>query len=455
MYRNALARRTVILEREIEDPAGLPRDRLSSMDASPTTDFRPPMPKRRFIVLVALLVPAISRAEVSPDAAGIAFFESRIRPVLIEQCYKCHSAEAKANGKLKAELYLDSREATLKGGENGPALVPGKPAESLLIKAIRYGDEDLQMPPKNRLSPAVVADFEHWIAMGAPDPRTGGAAVKKGIDIAAGRKFWSFQPLQAVNVPVPQRQDWAKTAVDAFILAELEARHLAPNPAASRQKLIRRAYLDLIGLPPSPAEVDAFEQDPSPSAYATVIARLLASPRYGERWGRHWLDVARFAESDGFEQDYDRPAAYQFRDFVIRALNADMPFNQFVQWQIAGDELAPDNWQALAATGFLTAGVFPTQITEKEFEVLRESYPKIPFYHSANQYVKIPAGWLIEQCGWKGKRVGRIGVHEHQALVIVNYGGGSGEEIFQLATMIRTSVNEKFNVLLESEVNVI
>ncbi len=187
------------------------------------------------------------------------------------------------------------------------------------------------------------------------------------------RKFWSFQPLTHPVPPPVTNEQWARTAIDRFVLAKQQEKGLTPNPPASREKLIRRAYSDLLGLPPAPADVSAFVNDASPDAYAKLIDRLLESPRYGERWARHWLDVARFAESDGFEHDSDRPAAFQYRDFVIRALNQDMPFDQFVQWQLAGDELAPDDWQAMAATGFLSAGVLPTQITEKEFEFTRYS----------------------------------------------------------------------------------
>ncbi|MDB5332224.1 MAG: hypothetical protein JWP03_3375 [Phycisphaerales bacterium] len=187
----------------------------------------------------------------------------------------------------------------------------------------------------------------------------------------AGRKFWSFQPLAHPQPPATKDGQWSRTPIDRFVLAKMEEKGLSPNPIAPREKLIRRAYFDLLGVPPTPQEVAAFVADPSPDAYEKLLDRLLASPRYGERWARHWLDVARFAESDGFEHDSDRPAAYQYRDFVIRAFNEDMPFDRFAQWQIAGDELAPDDWQAMAATGFLTAGVFPTQITEKEFESTR------------------------------------------------------------------------------------
>ena len=204
------------------------------------------------------------------------------------------------------------------------------------------------------------------------DPRAGGAVAVKAHHRRGGRKkFWSFQPLHHVQPPAVRDEKWGRTPIDRFVLAAQEQKGLHPNAIAPREKLIRRAYFDLTGLPPSPEEISAFVNDASTDAYEKLLDRLLASSHYGERWARHWLDVARFAESDGFEHDTFRPAAYQYRDFVIRALNADMPFDRFVQLQIAGDEIAPNDWQAMAATGFLSAGTFPTQITEKEFEFAR------------------------------------------------------------------------------------
>jgi cytochrome c553 len=329
------------------------------------------------IRLISIVISIFSTAVLaaSPevhDQAGLQFFEARIRPVLVDHCYKCHSAEANKVGKLKGDLFLDSRAGVLKGGEHGPVIEPGQPEKSRLIEAVRYGNKDLQMPPKDQLSANTVADLAKWIAMGAPDPRLDSVPlIKKGIDVEEGRKYWAFQPLARFAPPEVKNAAWPRTPIDRFVLKQQEEKGLAPNPTASRQKLIRRAYFDLLGLPPTPDEVAAFVADSSPDAYEKLIDRLLQSPHYGERWARHWLDIARFAESDGFEQDYDRPAAFQYRDFVIRAFNQDMPFDQFVKWQIAGDELAPDNWQAMAATGFLTAGVFPTQITEREFETTR------------------------------------------------------------------------------------
>ena len=308
------------------------------------------------------------------DPAGVEFFEKKIRPVLAEHCYKCHSAEAQKGGKLKGELLLDTRAGVLNGGDLGAVIIPGDPDKSLLVKALRHTDAKLKMPPRQKLPDAVVADFAQWVKMGAPDPRVGGpaAAGARKIDLEAGAKFWSFRPLADVTVPdVKADNGWCRTPADRFVFTKLKEKGLAPNPPAEKRVLIRRAYFGLTGLPPAPEDVEAFEKDQSPDAYEKLIDRLLASPAYGERWARHWLDVARFAESDGFEHDNARPHAYHYRDFVIRALNDDMPYNQFAAWQIAGDELAPDDPQAMAATGFLSAGVFPTQITEKEFEVTR------------------------------------------------------------------------------------
>jgi len=304
--------------------------------------------------LVALLVLGFRQEKADPE--GLAFFEKKIRPVLIDRCYSCHSAEAK---KLKGELYVDSREGLLKGGELGPSVVPGDPDKSLLIKAIRYKDEDLKMPPKGKLSPEVVADFEAWVKRGAPDPRGKGAtAAKREINIEAGKKYWAFQPLRAGK----------GTGVDEFLGAKFQAAGVKPAGATDARRLVRRATFDLLGLPPTPEEVDAFVADPN---VGKLIDRLLTRPEYGERWARHWLDVARFAESHGFEQDYDRENAFHYRDFLIQAFNQDLPYDRFVQWQIAGDELASDQPLAWMATGFLGAGAFPTQLTEVEFEPAR------------------------------------------------------------------------------------
>ena len=232
------------------------------------------------------------------------------------QCGKCHASTAE---KLRGGLRLDSREGLRLGGDTGPAIVPGNPDESLLIQAIRYRDDDLRMPPKAKLPDAVVADFEAWVKMGAPDPRTGpaGVAARPSIDLAKGREFWSFRPPKKSAPPAVKRADWPRGDIDRFLLAALEARGLAPVADADRPRLLRRVTFDLIGLPPTPEELDAFLADDSPDAFAKVVDRLLASPRFGERWGRHWLDVARFAESSG-KTNFTYPQAWRYRDWVDR-----------------------------------------------------------------------------------------------------------------------------------------
>ncbi|HEX8916200.1 MAG TPA: PSD1 and planctomycete cytochrome C domain-containing protein, partial [Humisphaera sp.] len=315
--------------------------------------------------------PAAAAPATQPSAEQVAFFEHKIRPVLVESCYQCHSAQAKENNKLKGGLYLDTREGLLKGGDTGPAIVPGQSAKSLLMKAIRWEDSGLEMPPKKRLSDAVVADFATWIDAGAADPRGGAVAAAKTIDIAKGREHWAYRPLAAGAPPAVTDAAWPRTDVDRFVLARLEAAGLKPSGPVSREALVRRAYFDLTGLPPTPAEVDAFLADTSATAFESLVDRLLASPRYGERWGRHWLDVVRFAESGGYEFDAFRPGAYHYRDWVIRAVNDDLPYDRFVRMQIAGDKLAPGTLDGAAATGFLVAGPYPGQITAKTRERIR------------------------------------------------------------------------------------
>lgn len=285
------------------------------------------------------------------DAASVEFFEKRIRPVLVEQCYKCHSDEAK---KLKGELYVDSRAGLLKGGETGPAIVPGDPAKSLLIKAISYADPDMQMPPKTRLSVQQTADLTAWVAAGAPWPAGPAASKEPGarreaFDLQKRKaEHWAWQPVASTTPPAVKDSAWATTPIDRFILARLEQQGLRPAAVADRRMLIRRVHLDLVGLPPTPAEVDSFIADTSPQALATRVDALLASPRFGERWGRHWLDLVRYADSRGHEFDYHIPNAWQYRDYVIRALNADVPYDRFVQEHLAGDLLPTPR---LSATG--------------------------------------------------------------------------------------------------------
>lgn len=324
-------------------------------------------PAMRHLILSTLVTAtAIAADAPAVDAAGLAFFEEKIRPVLAEKCYECHSTAKK----VKAKLHLDSREGVLKGGESGPAIVAGEPEKSLLIKAISWHDEDLKMPPKVQLPANVVADFTAWVERGAPDPRSGGTK-SQAIDLAKVREHWSYRPLAKPATPTVQNQTWPRGDIDRFILAALEKAKLAPAAPAEKRVLIRRLHAVLTGLPPLPDEVDAFVADTTPDATARLVDRLLASQGFGERWGRHWLDLARFAESHGYEQDYDRPFAYHYRDFVIKAFNDDLPYNTFVSWQLAGDELAGDDTEALKATGFIAAGVWPTQITKNEVEKSR------------------------------------------------------------------------------------
>jgi hypothetical protein len=299
-------------------------------------------------------------AAVAAQDAGIEFFEAKVRPVLVANCYPCHSHQA---AKQRGGLYLDSRDALLRGGDTGPAVVPGKPAASLLLKAARHAAGNLKMPPAPaaKLPAAIIADLEKWIAIGAPDPRAAPEKKALGIDFTTASRHWAYQPLRPPVLPSVKNTAWIVTAVDRFVLAKLEARGLTPSARADRRTLIRRAYYDLIGLPPTVEEVEAFIGDASCVAYEKVIDRLLSSPHYGERWGRHWLDVARYADTkDGvlmFGDDRVRPYAYTYRDYVIKALNADTPFDRFIAEQLAADQLDlhGESWR-LAAMGFLTLG---------------------------------------------------------------------------------------------------
>jgi hypothetical protein len=278
------------------------------------------------------------------DSAGIEFFERKIRPILVNHCYECHSHAAK---KHKGKLYLDSRAGIRTGGESGPAVVPGKPAESWLLKAVRHQSEDLKMPPKGKLPASVIADLEAWIKMGAPDPRD-----KAPVKIAESsweeilkkrRHWWSLQPVRKSAIPEVKNAGWSKQPVDRFILARLEQAGLKPGPKADKRTLVRRLSLVLTGLPPTPDLVNGFLLDDSPRAYENLVDRLLDSPHFGERWARHWLDVVRFAETHGNEWNYEVHHAWRYRDYLIRAFNQDVPYDRFVAEHIAGD-LLPPRW---------------------------------------------------------------------------------------------------------------
>lgn len=286
----------------------------------------------------------------------VEFFENKVRPLLANHCYKCHSQSAE---KVKGGLLLDTRDGVFAGGNNGPAIVPGNPDKSLLIEAVRYTNPDLQMPPKGeKLTDAQVADLVSWVKMGAPDPRTATIAQKNWVD--PNKKHWAFQPVSKPSVPEIKNSSWAKTPMDKFILAKLDEKGLKPNPPADKRTLIRRAAFDLIGLPPTPDEVRAFVIDESAEAFEKVVQRLLDSPHYGERWGRHWLDTARYSDTKGEirrnREDPNYPFAWTYRDYVIRSFNEDKPYNIFVIEQLAADKLPATlgNPTNLAALGFLT-----------------------------------------------------------------------------------------------------
>ena len=287
---------------------------------------------------------------------GLQFFENKIRPVLVDRCYKCHSEGA---NKIKGGLVLDTREGTRKGGDSGHAVVPGHVKDSLLISAIRH--EDYEMPPNGKLPDSVIADFEKWVRMGAPDPRDGSVPESTSeIDVEEGRKYWAFQPPTPQAIPTVQNSSWPKSDIDHFVLAKMESAGLEPVADADKETLLRRVTLDLTGLPPTPEELDAFRNDSSENAFARVVNRLLESERFGERWGRHWLDVVRYAESIGKSRNFSFPFAWRYRDYVIDSFNNDKPYNDFIREQIAGDLLdAEDDEQRnerLTATAFLALG---------------------------------------------------------------------------------------------------
>lgn len=381
-----------------------------------------------------------SRGESQPEAKdsqeSLAFFESKIRPVLVEQCYSCHSQEAATKGKLKGGLYLDSRDGMLRGGDTGPALSSEHSEESLILKALRY--EEYEMPPSGKLSANIIEDFERWVAQGAVDPRRAAEPIKqKGMDLESGRKFWSLQPLDSI------RPASGAHPVDAFIRAAQEAKDLAPSEMADPRVLVRRAWFDLLGIPPTPEELqeaiaslgvpEGQKGTVSKAAWSALIDRLLERPEYGERWARHWMDIARFAESFGYEQDYDRPNAYHYRDFLIRAFNQDMPFDQMARWQIAGDELAPENPLAWMATGFLGAGAFPTQLTEREFESTR--------------YNELDDMTATTSVAFLGLSIGCARCHDHKFDPI------SSEDYYRFAASFTAAIRSEKTLDLDPEAN--
>ena len=310
-----------------------------------------------FAVLLTAKVSFAAPEKSAPDSAAL--FEKTVRPILAENCFKCHSH---AENKFKGGLALDSPASILKGGETGPAIVPSQPEKSLLLQAVRQSGE-LKMPPKGQLTSAQVAAIEQWIKAGAPMPATvssvpNGHAKRTGKITDEDRAWWAFQPIRK-TAPAKLADDaWSRNEIDRFILARIRKENLKPSTEAARVALIRRLSFDLVGLPPSPDEVETFVKDRSADAYETLVDRLLASPRYGERWARHWLDLVRYADSDGYRIDDFRPNAWRYRDYVIQSFNDDKPYDRFVQEQLAGDELFPGDPAALTATGYLRHWIY-------------------------------------------------------------------------------------------------
>lgn len=295
-----------------------------------------------------------SKGKPAPQAAvdGSAYFDQKVWPILKANCVPCHAGDAASGG-----LNLTTREALLKGGHSGPGMVPGKPDVSLLVKAVHYNGR--QMPPQGKLPKAQLDVIDRWVAMGAPWSKVvAQAPAHHGPPPvnAETKKFWAFQPVKPRAVPKVKQTTWVRTPIDAFILAKLEENGLKPNPQADRATLLRRAYYDVLGLPPTPQEVQAFLADTSPNAWEKVVDRLLASPQYGERWARHWLDLVRYAETNSFERDGDKPFVWRYRDYVIQSFNSDKPYNRFITEQLAGDELADATPETLIATGYYRLG---------------------------------------------------------------------------------------------------
>ena len=339
-----------------------------------------PSPRNRTITALVYLCLSVAGGAKADD---LEFFEKQIRPVLSEQCYKCHAADSK---KLKGGLQLDHREHLLAGGDTGPVIVPGDVEESLLIESIRYHNEDLQMPPKEKLSPAIVKDFETWVLAGAPwpdeaVPQRGDKAAGEGFDLKKRfEEHWSWRPVVRPEVPSVSNAEWPGSDLDRFILNRVEEAGLEPAKEADKRTWLRRVYFDLIGLPPTPEEQADFVNDASPGAREAVVDELLASPHYGEKWARHWMDLVRYAETYGHEFDYPINHSYRYRDYLIRAFNADVPYNDFIVEHIAGDLLeeprrnpADETNESIQATAFWyfhEATHAPTDVLGNEADIM-------------------------------------------------------------------------------------
>ncbi len=336
------------------------------------------------LVALCLIAQPVLLSGEQPGAADekqIDFFERRVRPVLAENCFGCHGPE-----KQKSGMRLDSLAGVLAGGESGPALVPGDPGKSRIVLAIGYGDADLRMPPSKKLGERQIQDITRWVKMGAPWPPTSPAGSSSNSEAKPSRSprkpivvtdedraWWAFRPVQRPVPPAVKADAWPAHSLDRFILARLEAERLEPSPPASRRELIRRASFDLLGIPPAPEAVAEFERDESPEAWERLVDRLLAHPRYGERWGRHWLDVVRYGDSNGYERDSEKPLSWRYRDYAIASFNADKPYDRFIREQLAGDEIEGFQPEAIVATGFYRLGIWddePDDARMAEYEYL-------------------------------------------------------------------------------------
>ncbi len=384
------------------------------------------LPGLAVLLVSAATFAAGDKPTVSPEHArnmqeGLALFKAKVRPVLVQQCLSCHGGKS-----TKGDLDLSDREPLMKSGA-----LEGGSKESRLALLIRHEDEP-HMPQKApKLADVAIADIGRWIDLGAPydRPLVDRKASTKPM-VTGDPDFWSFRPLARVSPPTVKDATWTRTPIDRFIASALERKGLRPNPIADRRTLIRRLSFDLTGLPPTPEEVEAFVNDRSPDAYERLVDWLLASPHFGERFARHWMDVARFAESHGYEQDYDRTHAYHYRDFLIRAFNEDLPYDQFVRWQLAGDEWTPDDPMAMAATGFLGAGAFPTQLTEAEFESAR--------YNELDDMVSTTGVAFL------GLSVGCARCHDHK------YDPITSDDYYRLAAVFTATIRSEIDVTMRN-----
>jgi mono/diheme cytochrome c family protein len=324
----------------------------------PTRLVRPAAALGLFALVVLGPTPAADPA-FTPEQ--VAFYQKEVLPVLQAHCLKCHGAEPK----VKGGLNLTTRKGALDGGDTGPSFDPKEPAKSLMLKAVEYTHDEMKMPPKGKLPEKELAVLRKWVTDGLPYPpdKLGGDTAKTapshkgGVVTEEAKRYWAYQPVKRPEVPAVKSAAFVKTPVDAFVLAKLEAKGLAPVKPADKTALVRRAYYDLWGLPPTPEQVDAFVNDASPDAWEKLIDSLLASPHYGEKWGRHWLDVVRFAETNGYERDGPKPNAWKYRNYVIKSFNDDKPYDRFIKEQLAGDELPWDR-DAIIATGFYRLGLW-------------------------------------------------------------------------------------------------